>query len=444
MAKNYVKRGDWFHYLRRVPKHLAAYDQRAHVRIALKTQSEKEAIRLSAIYDEHIEKYWRELIRSGKPDNNLEQFKSAKSLAMAHGFIYRDLAEIVNAPLPEALSRIEAASDNPQVKAPALLGTIKRSGLRLSACPEELWPLCADRWVGRSKLQIRKYKTPRETAMKEFVDVVGDKYLGAIERSDILKFRSSLMELVADDVITGNTANKKLGHLKDILKTVGKHEEVETDFKLLFAETRLAEDVDSRPPFDVDFVQRRFLDSDALQDLNDQAKALVYMMVETGARESELIGLMPEDYILNHEIPHIWIRKNRLRTLKTKTSDRKIPLIGVALIAAREVSETGITRYKKNPYSASGTINKYLKKNGLKPTPKHSLYSLRHTFKDRLRDVGAPEEVIDELMGHKKSGPKYGRGHLLESKLEWLSKVSFDVPSHIKEKRSPSNQEALS
>ena len=66
--------------------------------------------------------------------------------------------------------------------------------------------------------------------------------------------------------------------------------------------------------------------------------------------------------------------------------------------------------------------NKYLRENDLKPTPDHSLYSLRHTFKDRLRDAGAQEEVIDELMGHKKSGPKYGRGHILESKLKWLEK----------------------
>ena len=77
------------------------------------------------------------------------------------------------------------------------------------------------------------------------------------------------------------------------------------------------------------------------------------------------------------------------------------------------------------PDTASTTINKYLRENDLKPTPNHSLYSLRHTFKDRLRDAGAPEEVIDELMGHKKSGPKYGRGHMLEKKHEWLRKIAY-------------------
>lgn len=83
--------------------------------------------------------------------------------------------------------------------------------------------------------------------------------------------------------------------------------------------------------------------------------------------------------------------------------------------------------YYKSADVASNSINKYLRENSLKPTPKHSLYSLRHTFKDRLRDAGAPEEVIDELMGHKKSGPKYGRGHMIERKYEWLNKVAFKV-----------------
>lgn len=67
-------------------------------------------------------------------------------------------------------------------------------------------------------------------------------------------------------------------------------------------------------------------------------------------------------------------------------------------------------------------------KNNLSPSEGQSLYSLRHTFKDRLRDIQAPEEVIDNLMGHKSRGPKYGRGHILETKLEWLNKIAFQAP----------------
>ena len=68
----------------------------------------------------------------------------------------------------------------------------------------------------------------------------------------------------------------------------------------------------------------------------------------------------------------------------------------------------------------------------MRPTPEHSAYSLRHTFKDRLRDygeMGAPEEIIDELMGHKKPGLNYGRGHKLETKHKILSDIAYDIGS---------------
>ena len=154
---------------------------------------------------------------------------------------------------------------------------------------------------------------------------------------------------------------------------------------------------------------------------------LVYMMIETGARESEIIGLGTEDIILASDVPHVIIQPNAIRSLKTDSSERKIPLVGAALLAAKEIYPDGLTRYREKPDHASGAINKYLRENDLRPTPKHTLYGLRHTFKDRLRDAGAPEEVIDELMGHKKSGPKYGRGHLLETKHRWLQKIAFEV-----------------
>ncbi len=169
-----------------------------------------------------------------------------------------------------------------------------------------------------------------------------------------------------------------------------------------------------------------------LNGLNREAEILCYMMMDTGARESELIGLDEADFFLDDPVPHIWIRKNAIRSLKTKDSDRKIPLVGMSLWAARRIYPSGLLRYHASPDTASSTVNKYLTENNLRPTPKHSLYSLRHTFKDRLRDAGAPEEIIDELMGHKKAGPKYGRGHLLEKKQQWLQKIAFKVPEALK------------
>ena len=431
MVKNYVRRGDWFHYQRRVPKRLAPYDSRKHIRISLKTKDEKEAQRAAAIYDDFIEQYWRGLIQSGEVDQGRTQFEEARLLAKAHGFLYKNVAEVAAAPLEERLARIEAVADNPRAKREALLGLPGRQGIKLSQCMERFWPLCADRFVGKSDHQILKYKNPRNAALKNFIKVVGDMAVAEVERGNVLQFRNWFLHRIEKRKISGDTANKQMRHVKDILHTIALDQQIERDFKLLFAETTVKKEMRSRSSFEASYVQNTFLGGDALVGLNEDARMLIYLMIETGARESEILGLLPEEFVFDEDVPHICIQPNKLRALKTKSSERRVPLVGVSLLAAERVAATGITRYRNNPDTASGSINKYLRENGLKPTPGHTLYSLRHTFKDRLRDAGAPEEVIDELMGHTTAGPKYGRGHMLETKFRWLQKIMLTVPDQL-------------
>lgn len=52
-------------------------------------------------------------------------------------------------------------------------------------------------------------------------------------------------------------------------------------------------------------------------------------------------------------------------------------------------------------------------------------HSWRHRFEDQLRHTGAPDEVRDALTGHarKGMGARYGHGHSLATKAEWIAKV---------------------
>lgn len=77
------------------------------------------------------------------------------------------------------------------------------------------------------------------------------------------------------------------------------------------------------------------------------------------------------------------------------------------------------------PDSLSGALSKYLKSNGLIPSDKHTVYSLRHSFQDRLLAANAPDRVQADLMGHKFHRPYYGEGSSLKQKLEWLQKVQL-------------------
>lgn len=59
----------------------------------------------------------------------------------------------------------------------------------------------------------------------------------------------------------------------------------------------------------------------------------------------------------------------------------------------------------------SATVNKYLDEHGLKQSPRHTVYSLRHGFKDRLREAETPDELKD--------------GHGLRLKLKYVGKIAL-------------------
>jgi hypothetical protein len=61
----------------------------------------------------------------------------------------------------------------------------------------------------------------------------------------------------------------------------------------------------------------------------------------------------------------------------------------------------------------------------LKKRPKHSVYSFRHAFKDRLKAAECPEEMVDELMGHTTGKPKYGDGYGLLLKARYMQSIAL-------------------
>src|SRR6476620_10318588 len=116
-------------------------------------------------------------------------------------------------------------------------------------------------------------------------------------------------------------------------------------------------------------------------------------MMESGARPSEIVNLTAAQIVLDAPIPFIRIRAEG-RLLKTDHSERDIPLVGLALEAMKR-HRNGFLRYFDKGSNLSATLMKYMKARKLLPTPKLSVYSFRHAFKDRLKAVEAPEELID-------------------------------------------------
>lgn len=139
------------------------------------------------------------------------------------------------------------------------------------------------------------------------------------------------------------------------------------------------------------------------------------------------------DIVLDHEHPYLVIQPHAHRSLKTSSSERIVPLVGISLWAARRLldSTSGpycFPRYASasgtNSNSASAAINKWIKTIADSDSVIHGL---RHSFRDRLRAADAPTEIIDQLGGWsiKTIGQSYGDGYSVEVMHKWLLKIAL-------------------
>lgn len=275
---------------------------------------------------------------------------------------------------------------------------------------------------------MRRASNPKRKAVANLIRVIGDKPLAEVTREDALAFRAWWAERLETEGLTVNSANKDFGHIAVMWRTVveGHRLRLESPFqRLRFRDNGNGGRGTRGDTVSTEWIRRVLLAPDALSRLNDEARWLVQVMAETGARESELCGLEPEDIVLRHEVPHIRIRPNATRDLKTPESQRDLPLVGAALPAMTAiVAAGGVRRYRNKATGLSNAVNKFLRENQLFETPRQSLYSLRHAFQDRLIAVDCPDRVAAELMGHKFHRPRYGAGATLEHKRMWLERIA--------------------
>ena len=75
--------------------------------------------------------------------------------------------------------------------------------------------------------------------------------------------------------------------------------------------------------------------------IDDDMRWLIALISDTGMRLGEAAGLHLDDIRLNEPIPHIDLKPHPWRSLKTKGSERCIPLVGAALWAAGRIVESG-------------------------------------------------------------------------------------------------------
>lgn len=430
------KRAGHWYLVRRVPVAFERLDPRRPVRIAtgIAVADDPKGIRAAracAKLNSDLETYWRGLL-AGDSTAAKEKYADARRLARALGFSYAPAREIAEGDLISLLRRVEALGERDAVEDPAevaaLLGGVEKPAFRLSGLLDEYEAINRASLTQMSPDQVRKWRNQKRWAADSVVEILGDKALHEISRTDLLDFRDRWQDRVVRGTVEIATANKAIGNVCKMLRTVDQTHRL--GLPVIFSGLRIAGGKDGkRTAFTPEFVQTRFLAEGAFEALNPEARRIIMVIVETGLRPSEAANLTSRSIFLNHEIPHVRV-EGEGRVLKTEHAAREIPLVGVALQAMRAQPD-GFPRYRDNTDSLSALVGKVLRSRGMKLSAGHTLYSLRHTFEDRLQRVRAPEKVIATLMGHKWYRPPYGLGPQLDETRDWLLKIAFQPPESV-------------
>lgn len=418
-----MKIGAYYYYNRRPPEIVWEYDRRKLVRVALKTDSKRLAMRKAVMFNEQMEAYWQSLITENKVHTN-SAFRKTVRIARQLGFTYQPMAVVAKLPEQEIVERLLVLDSATPKQVEAVLGGRPEPAITVTQALERFWGYAKDRTINKTESQSRKWRNPRIKAIENFIKLNGDMDMKQITRQHTWIVRDWWIDRVKTENKNPSSANKDFIHLKDVFQTVSDHEKLEMDishlFKKIMLETRFTQ---TRLPFSTEQILT-ILQSNKLQNMNEEARYFLFAAAETGARPSEIVGLLPADIKLDAEIPHISITDRKERPLKTPHSQRDIPLVGYALEAFKAMPN-GFPKYRDKADHLSNAVNKFLRQNDLLPTDKHSVYSFRHSFQDRILNVNAPDRVQAELMGHKFHRPKYGDGATLKLKSEWLNRIKL-------------------
>lgn len=426
------KRKGFWYYIRRVPKAALHLESGAFVfkstgiRVAEDPRGIIACTRVREI-DTRQSLRWNNFA-IGRDPRQRERYEQHVRIAASFGFPYlveSDVAELSDNEFAGRMRVIEANQRKDVIS--AIMGLVPKPTLKLSSVLEEYVSLNAHRFNSKSPNQLRKWRVARESCLSAFIQVIGhDIDIADIRRAHVISMRDHWNALVGQGKIQIGSANKYLSRLAAICKAVA--DAYEIDLRSAFDQTFIeGEKTGKRPAFEAEWVQNSLLAEDALHGLNDEARAIVYLMVETGVTVVEACSLDNNTIVLDHKVPHIRIRAAG-RQLTTQHCERDIPLVGVAL-AALQKHPDGFPRYQDKNARASADINKFLRgKFGL--ATGQTLCSLRHTFKDRLRKVRCHSDVSARLMGREYDMADYGEPSL-EEKLNWLVKIAFQPPSSI-------------
>lgn len=433
-ARPHKVNGFWY-LVRRVPREFQRVESRrlvmlsTHIRIC----DDPRALRAGKVVerlDAELLLLWQDA-KAGNVCEARKRFLEAKETARSFGCDYIE-APLLKTRFEEIVRRVfllgaTKDAELPTV-APALLGEVPavKTGRKVSDLLTAYEGILAASLMKKSPGQLRRWRTTREAALAVFVSLVGkEKLVSELTHDDAYDLRDYWNKRVLAKEVQIDTANKQIGYVAAMVREVNDFERLKLD-DIFARKTIRGGEKKQRLGFSIAHVQDVLLAPGAMDGLNDEARAIFYVVAELGARPSEVCGLRREHICLDAEVPYISVREDG-RQVKNKNSIRTIPLVGVALEVMKHFPD-GFPRYVDKNDVLSATVNKYLSGNDLLERPGQTFYSLRHTFKDRLRRLPIGDELRDKLMGHATGKEAYGEGYELKQKQDALLAIMFKAP----------------
>ena len=377
MYKNvpYIRCRDGIYYfVRRVPDDMKSYYSSDRISMSLRTKSNGVAIRAIKSICQRLDDYWLGL-RLQKMD----------------------------IPAIHLLSSNEVSDDGSPIITDALDLYLRLKG------------------EGKDKTFIRTATRNVEYIIK----VLGNRLLKSYSSSDASKFRDWLIE----QGMSLSTVKRVFSSVKAVINLT--IQEYGLDINNPFSKTYMPEIENKQYRESIPSQTIKHIQS-LCREYDDDLRWLIALLSDTGMRLGEGVGLLKSGMKLDCEIPHIKLIPHPWRRLKTKSSQRVIPLVNESLWASKRILEhadnslfalpryTSLNGCKAN--SASAALNKWLKE---ELTENYVIHGFRHSFRDRLRAVECPSEIVDQLGGWslRSIGQGYGKGYELSILSKWLLKI---------------------
>ncbi|MDC0093950.1 tyrosine-type recombinase/integrase [Alphaproteobacteria bacterium] len=373
VTNHVLLRNETYYFLKRVPYDLKEYYSVKRLCFSLKTKSYSSALRITKSVLQRLEDYWLG-IRLQKMD-----------IPAIH---------------------LVKANDNVYDSSPLISDALDLY-LRFKG-------------EGKDKTFIRTANRNIEYIVK----VLGNKPIRSYSSSDASKFRDWLIE----QGMSNSTLKRVFSSVKAIINlTINEYGlDITNPFSKAYLPSIDSDIRESIPLEDIKIIQSISKKED------DELRWLLLLLSDSGMRLSEALGLSKDDINLNTNLPHVKLIPHKWRRLKTRNSERCIPLIGASLWASKKILEHqnnsvyAFPRYTSvdncNANSASATLNKWLKS---KLINDYVVHGLRHSFRDRLRAIECPSEIIDQLGGWslRSIGQGYGKGYELSVLSKWMKRI---------------------